>query len=183
VDTLKVLMGVVHPQKPVIMRKVPMMDTQSNIPARGKKNGHPKKSTAPGKPLGISGILNAAVGRLWCSILPTPTKGGLPTSLMSIPIPEKVLSASEKILLRDFLESPTIRPWIISGLSNAVNCSYENGEALLDEDEEFLHFRLRQMIRSIDYKTRKESFDYTRQMIYKRKIDRANYLQRKANPC
>ena len=102
---------------------------------------------------------------------------------MSIPIPEKVLNASEKILLRDLLESPSLRPWIISGLSNAVNCSYENGEALLSEDEEFLHFRLRQMLRSIDYKTRKESFDYTRQMIYKRKIDRANYLQRKANPC
>lgn len=102
---------------------------------------------------------------------------------MSIPIPEKVLNASEKILLRDLLESPSLRPWIISGLSNAVNSSYENGEALLSEDEEFLHFRLRQMLRSIDYKTRKESFDYTRQMIYKRKIDRANYLQRKANPC
>jgi len=88
---------------------------------------------------------------------------------MENPIPENVLAGSEKILLRDLLDSPTFRPWIVSALCNGVNTAYDLGLSLDNEDDQFLQFKLKQMTRAIPYEARRECFDTTARLIRERK--------------
>jgi len=84
-------------------------------------------------------------------------------------IPENVLAGSEKILLRDLLDSPTFRPWIVSALCNGVNTAYDLGLSLDNEDDQFLQFKLKQMTRAIPYEARREFFAETSRLIQQRK--------------
>ena len=91
---------------------------------------------------------------------------------MENPIPENVLAGSEKILLRDLLDSPTFRPWIVSALCNGVNTAYDLGLSLDNEDDQFLQFKLKQMTRAIPHEARRECFDTTARLIRERKEGR-----------
>jgi len=87
---------------------------------------------------------------------------------MAPQIPDAVLAAAEKILLRDLLDSPTFQPWIVSALANGLNLAHRTG-AEPDEDDQFLQFKLNQMVRAIPYEQRRHCFDETARMIRERK--------------
>jgi hypothetical protein len=87
---------------------------------------------------------------------------------MTTGIPENVLKAAEQIQLRDLLDSPTFQPWIVSALSNSTHNGNEPGN-LTDEDDQFLQFRVRQMMRAIPYDVRRHCFEETGRMIRERK--------------
>ena len=89
-------------------------------------------------------------------------------------IPEKVLDASEKVLLSDLLGSPTFCHWIVSGLSNAVKSAHMT-DMEADEDDQFLQFRINHMINAIPFEVRRECFGETGRMIRERK---SNYAPR-----
>lgn len=83
-------------------------------------------------------------------------------------IPDKVLDASEKIQLADLLNSPTFRHWIVSGLSNAVQSAHLM-DLQADDDDQFLQFRINQMVNAIPYEVRRECFNETGRLIRERK--------------
>ena len=85
---------------------------------------------------------------------------------MDSSIPDNVLEAAEKVLLRDLLDSPTFRPWIVSSLSNGLN---NPADILANDDDQFLQFKLSQMVRAIPWETRKECFNETGRMIRERR--------------
>lgn len=85
-----------------------------------------------------------------------------------VSIPDKVLDASEKIQLSDLLGSPTFRHWIVSGLSNAVQSAHMT-DMQADDDDQFLQFRINQMINAIPYEVRRECFTETGRLIRERK--------------
>ena len=89
-------------------------------------------------------------------------------------IPDNVLSAAENIQLRDLLQSPTFRPWIVSGINNAVRSAFMT-EDEANEDDQFLHFKLNQMMRAIPFDIRRECFDETARLVRER---RNNYVPR-----
>jgi hypothetical protein len=95
-------------------------------------------------------------------------KASLTTTLMTTGIPENVLKAAEQIQLRDLLDSPTFQPWIVSALSNSTHNGNEPGN-LTDEDDQFLQFRVRQMMRAIPYEIRRDCFAETGRIIRERK--------------
>ena len=99
-------------------------------------------------------------------------KANLTTTLMNVQIPEQVLKGAENINLRDLLESPTLAPWLISSLSNGLNVAYNLGSAVSNEDDQFLQFKLNQMLRAVPYPTRQECFRETARMIRERKESR-----------
>ncbi len=86
-------------------------------------------------------------------------------------IPETVLAAAEKILLRDLLDSPTFQAWMVSALANGLNTAHLTG-AQADDDDQYLQFRLNQMVRAIPYETRREMFNTTARLIRERKEGR-----------
>ena len=83
-------------------------------------------------------------------------------------IPDKVLNASEKIQLADLLSSPTFCHWIVSGLSNAVQSAHLT-DVQADDDDQFLQFRINQMMTAIPYEVRRECFSETGRLIRERK--------------
>lgn len=87
---------------------------------------------------------------------------------MTAQIPPSVFDAAEKVLLRDLLDSPTFQPWIVSALSNGLNLAHRTG-ALADDDDQFLQFKLQQMMRAIPYEVRRQCFEETGRMIRERK--------------
>ena len=88
---------------------------------------------------------------------------------MNVQIPEEVLKGAENIQLRDLLESPALAPWLISSLSNGLNVAYNLGSSVSNEDDQFLQFKLNQMLRAIPYPTRQRCFHETARMIRERK--------------
>jgi len=84
-------------------------------------------------------------------------------------IPDKVLTASEKIQLADLLGSVTFRHWIVSAMCNAVQSAPLTG-LQADDDDQFLQFRINQMINAIPYETRRECFNETGRLIRERKM-------------
>ena len=89
-----------------------------------------------------------------------------------VQIPENVLAASANIQLRDLLESPTFQPWLVSAVSNALNAAPStNGDA--NDDDQFLQFKLHQMLRAIPYESRRECFGTTARLIRERKSNRS----------
>lgn len=90
------------------------------------------------------------------------------TAQLQKQIPDKVLDASEKILLSDLLSSPTFCHWIVSGLSNAVRSTHLS-TAEANEDDQYLQFRINQMIQAIPFEVRRECFGETGRLIRERK--------------
>ncbi len=89
-----------------------------------------------------------------------------------VQIPENVLAASANIQLRDLLESPTFQPWLVSAVSNALNAApAANGDA--NDDDQYLQFKLHQMLRAIPYEARRECFGTTARLIRERKAKRS----------
>lgn len=86
-------------------------------------------------------------------------------------IPQSVLDAAEKVLLRDLLDSPTFQPWLVSALANGLNTAHLTG-VQADDDDQFLQFKLNQMVRTIPYDLRRECFDTTARLIRERKEKR-----------
>lgn len=101
-------------------------------------------------------------------------KANLIATLMNVQIPEEVLKGAENIQLRDLLESPALAPWLISSLSNGLNVAYNLGSSVSNEDDQFLQFKLNQMLRAIPYPTRQQCFHATARMIRERKEARLN---------
>jgi len=89
-------------------------------------------------------------------------------------LPDKVLDASEKILLRDLLESPTFGAWLISAISNGLSTA-ELTCVPADDNDQYLQFRLHQILRAIPYETRRECFDVTGRLIRARKQRKGDY--------
>jgi hypothetical protein len=88
-----------------------------------------------------------------------------------VQIPENVLAAAENLQLRDLLESPTFQPWLVSAVSNALNAApAANRDA--DDNDQFLQFKLHQMLRAIPYEARRECFGTTARLIRERKAKR-----------
>jgi hypothetical protein len=83
-------------------------------------------------------------------------------------IPDNVLNAAENIQLRDLLQSPTFRPWIVSGINNAVRSAFMT-EDEADEDDQYLQFKLNQMMRAIPFDIRREYFGETARMVRERR--------------
>jgi hypothetical protein len=89
-----------------------------------------------------------------------------------VQIPENVLAAAENLHLRDLLESPTFQPWLVSAVSNALNAAPSaNGDA--NDDDQYLQFKLHQMLRAIPYQARRECFGTTARLIRERKAKRS----------
>ena len=72
-------------------------------------------------------------------------------------LPEKVLAASENILLRDLLESPVFSYWIVSSLSNGVQASHISTEQI-SEDEEFFVFKMQKILSCIPVETKRACY-------------------------
>jgi hypothetical protein len=96
------------------------------------------------------------------------------TTATQATFPDKVLDASEKILLRDLFESPTFSAWLVSAISNGLSTAELTG-APADDDDQYLQFRLHQMLRAIPYETRRECFAVTGKLIRARKERRDDY--------
>ena len=92
-------------------------------------------------------------------------------------VPEKVLVASEKILLRDLLESPAFCYWAVSSLSNAVQAARYGCEDPT-EDEEFLQFKIEKMLNCIPTETKRACFKETAVQVSNNKNARAETAKR-----
>ena len=92
-------------------------------------------------------------------------------------IPEKVLKAAENITLRDLLESPSLGCWQLSALNNGVRSAHLV-EALQDDNDQYLQFRVNQMIMATPYNIRRECFDETARL-YRERKESTNSLPRK----
>tara|TARA_B100001142_G_scaffold151289_2_gene151929 strand:- start:221 stop:541 length:321 start_codon:yes stop_codon:yes gene_type:complete len=75
-------------------------------------------------------------------------------------LPEKVLAASEKVRLRDLLESPTFGYWLVSCLCNGVQASHMGLEEV-SEDEDFFVFKVQQILSCIPIDTKRACFKQT----------------------
>ncbi|MFZ9095538.1 MAG: hypothetical protein ACO22O_12420 [bacterium] len=89
-------------------------------------------------------------------------------------IPETVLTAASNINLRDLLESPTFQAWLVSAVSNALGAANATSSSANDDDQ-YLQFKLHQMMRAIPYETRRECFGTTSRLIRERKAQRMAY--------
>jgi len=94
-------------------------------------------------------------------------------------VPEKVLAASENILLRDLLESPAFCHWTISAVSNALQARRCNCEEL-NEDDEFLQFKVSRMFNAIPVETKRACYRETATQVNNNKNARAEAAQRSA---
>lgn len=94
-------------------------------------------------------------------------------------VPEQVLAASEKILLRDLLESPVFCYWAISCLSNAVQTARCNGEDLA-EDDEFLQFKVSKMLHAIPVETKRACYKETARQVSNNKNARTEIAIRRS---
>ncbi len=94
-------------------------------------------------------------------------------------IPEKVLKASENILLRDLLESPAFCYWAISCLSNALQTSRFRCEDLT-EDDEFLQFKVSKMLNAIPLETKRACYKETATQVSNNKNARAETAIRRS---
>ena len=92
-------------------------------------------------------------------------------------VPEKVLVASENILLRDLLESPTFCYWAISAISNALQAGRCNCEEL-NEDDEFLQFKVSKIFNAIPVETKRACYKETATQVNNNKNARAETAQR-----
>ena len=88
---------------------------------------------------------------------------------MASPIPENVLDAAVNITLQDLLKSPIVGPWIVSSLNNAVRTAPMR-DVKTNDDDQFLQFKISQMMQAIPYETRRFCFDETGRLLRERKF-------------
>ena len=84
------------------------------------------------------------------------------------PLPDQVLSATEKILLSDLLKSPRFRPFTLSALGNGVSISHEDTD-LKNEEDMYLRFKIDQVIKSIPEDDRRDYFRESGRLIREHK--------------
>lgn len=88
-----------------------------------------------------------------------------------IRIPDSVLTAAERISLKDLLDSPPFQSFLVSALGNGLQ-SMQKFADVTDERDEFLMFRLDQIFRSIPYETRRACFDEVSRLYRERREQR-----------
>lgn len=92
-------------------------------------------------------------------------------------VPENVLVASEKILLRDLLESPSFCYWAVSCLCNATQAARHSCEDPT-EDDEFLQFKVLKMLNCISAETKRACFKETALQVSNNKTARFETAKR-----
>jgi len=90
-----------------------------------------------------------------------------------ITIPDSVLSAAERLSLKDLLDSPAFQVHLVSAISNSLQ-SFHKFDDVNDERDEFLMFRLQKLYKSIPHDTRRACFDEVVQQSRERWEERKN---------
>ena len=88
-----------------------------------------------------------------------------------ISIPEGALSSADRLTLKDLLDSPSFQCFVVSALGNGIQHAHKFSE-VMDEKDEFLQFRLHQLMNSIPYETRRACFDEVGRIFRERKEER-----------
>ena len=91
-----------------------------------------------------------------------------------ITIPEPVLSAAERLSLKDLLDSPAFNIYLVSAIGNSLQTFHKFAE-VVDERDEFLMFRLDQILKSIPYETRRACFDEVGRLYREKREERQNF--------
>lgn len=88
-----------------------------------------------------------------------------------ISIPDAVLEKADRVTLKDLLKSPTFQCFVVSAVGNGVRNAHSFSE-VTDETDEFLQFRMHQLMGAIPYETRRACFDEVGRIFRERKEDR-----------
>ena len=88
-----------------------------------------------------------------------------------ISIPENALSSADRITLKDLLASPSFQCFVISALGNGIQNAHKFSE-VMDEKDEFLQFRMHQLMNAVPYETRRACFDEVGRIFRERKEER-----------
>ena len=88
-----------------------------------------------------------------------------------ITIPESVLEKADRVTLKDLLKSPTFQCFVVSAVGNGVRNAHLFTE-VIDEADEFLQFRMHQLMGAIPYETRRACFDEVGRIFRERKDER-----------
>ena len=88
-----------------------------------------------------------------------------------IVIPDPVLEKADRITLKDLLQSASFQCFIVSALGNSVRNAHLFNE-VSDEEDEFLQFRMHQLMGSIPYETRRACFDEVGRIFREQKENR-----------
>ena len=91
-----------------------------------------------------------------------------------IKIPDSVLTAAERLSLKDLLDSPSFQCFLVSALGNGIQNFHKFAE-VSDERDEFLMFRLDQILKSIPYETRRACFDEVGRLYREKREERQNF--------
>jgi hypothetical protein len=93
-----------------------------------------------------------------------------------ITIPDSVLTAAERLSLKDLLDSPAFQLYLVSAIGNSLQTFHKFME-VTDERDEFLMFRLDQLFKSIPYETRRACFDEVGRLYREKREERQNNLR------
>jgi hypothetical protein len=88
-----------------------------------------------------------------------------------ITIPDRVLEKAQNISLKDLLDSPAFQCFVVSAVGNGVRNAHAFSE-VADEKDEFLQFRMHQLMSAIPYETRRACFDEVGRIFRERKDER-----------
>jgi len=88
-----------------------------------------------------------------------------------ISIPDSALSVADRLTLKDLLDSPSFQCFVVSALGNGIQNAHKFGE-VMDEKDEFLQFRMHQIMNAIPYETRRACFDEVGRIFRERKEER-----------
>lgn len=88
-----------------------------------------------------------------------------------IKIPDSVLTAAERLSLKDLLDSPSFQCFLVSALGNSIQ-NFHKFSDVTDERDEFLMFRLDQLFKNIPYETRRACFDEVGRLYRERREER-----------
>ena len=88
-----------------------------------------------------------------------------------ISIPESVLEKADRVTLKDLLKSPTFQCFVVSAVGNGVRNAHLFSE-VINEADEFLQFRMHQLMGAIPYETRRACFDEVGRIFRERKDER-----------
>ena len=72
---------------------------------------------------------------------------------------------------KDLLDSPSFQCFVVSALGNGIQNAHKFGE-VMDEKDEFLQFRMHQIMNAIPYETRRACFDEVGRIFRERKEER-----------
>lgn len=92
-------------------------------------------------------------------------------------VPDKVLKASENIVLRDLLESPAFCYWAISCLCNATQSARHECDDPT-EDDAFLQFKVSKILNCISTETKRACFKETSEQVRKNREARVETRER-----